>query len=156
MLCVCIYMKAHVCVRVCVCVCVLSLGQGIGDNSVSLALILEAPQRTISQGWLTLAVTYLDIQSHTHTHTHTHIPFVWVQRFWPSELLACYTPNTCRLTLASHIRIDHIHLPTAGHIRSLIVSFFSLPSSLSLSPFSSTISLPPPQASPSLSSHPRE
>ena len=62
--CVCVYLyetALYLCVCVCVRECVLSLGQGISDGSVSLALILEAPQCTISQGWLTLAVTYLHI-----------------------------------------------------------------------------------------------
>lgn len=45
----------------CVCVCE-SVWARVCDGSVSLTLILEAPQCTISQGWLVLAVTYLNIQ----------------------------------------------------------------------------------------------
>lgn len=132
--------------------CVLSLRQGISDGSVSRTHIRGTSAHNLSG----LANPGSHILTHAVTHTHSHticLGSMSLALIPLSELLPCYTPNT---------QIDHIHMPTAGHSRSLWAWFLSL--SLSLAPslflslsltLSSTIS-PAPGLSLSLSSHPRE
>lgn len=125
--------QRFVCVGVCEST---SVWARLCDGSVSLTLILEAPQWTISQGWLALAVTH--IQWHTHTRAHTHrfyLGSVYLVLIWLSELLPFYTPNTCTHTHTHKdvLGVADTHMPTAGHIRSLGVWLFPLPQRL-LSP----------------------
>ena len=134
----------------------LSLGQSISDGSVSLTLILEAPQRTIAQGWLTLVVTYFHSLTHIHTYTHnttrthntthTHnticLGSVSLILMPLSELLPCFTPNTCGLAHVhrSHASGSHTHTcpqqGTSDHSNrspSFLLSPLPLPSSSALS-----------------------